>query len=47
MKPVGAKGLLGGRTKETAGKGFEFTDQGDVALKGFDEPVRAWAVEWA
>ncbi len=29
-----------------AGKDFEFTDQGEVALKGFDEPVRAWAVGW-
>ena len=29
------------------GKDFEFGDQGDVALKGFDEPVRAWAVGWA
>ena len=26
-----------------AGKDFSFTDQGDVALKGFEEPVRAWA----
>ncbi len=29
------------------GKDFEFVDQGEVALKGFDEPVRAWAVEWS
>ena len=29
-----------------AGKDFSFTDQGDVALKGFEEPVRAWAVAW-
>ncbi len=29
-----------------AGKDFEFVDQGEVALKGFDEPVRAWSVEW-
>ena len=21
-------------------------DQGEVSLKGFDEPVRAWSVEW-
>jgi class 3 adenylate cyclase len=28
------------------GKDFEFADQGEVALKGFDEPVRAWSVEW-
>ena len=29
------------------GKDFEFADQGEVALKGFDDPVRAWSVEWA
>ena len=29
------------------GKDFEFADQGEVALKGFDEPVLAWSVEWA
>ncbi len=29
------------------GKDFEFMDRGQVALKGFDEPVRAWSVEWA
>ena len=28
------------------GKDFTFTDQGEVALKGFEEPVRAWAVAW-
>ena len=28
------------------GKDFSFTDQGEVALKGFAEPVRAWAVSW-
>ena len=26
---------------------FEFVDQGEVALQGFDEPVRAWSVEWS
>ncbi|MCZ6546471.1 MAG: adenylate/guanylate cyclase domain-containing protein [Chloroflexi bacterium] len=30
-----------------AGKDFEFQDQGEVDLKGFAEPVRAWSVEWA
>ncbi len=30
-----------------AGKDFEFADQGEVPLKGLEEPVRAWAVEWA
>ena len=29
-----------------AGKDFSFSDQGEVELKGFEEPVRAWAVEW-
>ncbi len=29
------------------GKGFSFQDVGDVALKGFDRPVRAHAVVWA
>ena len=29
-----------------AGKEFEFTDRDEVALKGFDEPVRAWSVSW-
>jgi class 3 adenylate cyclase len=29
------------------GKGFSFQDIGEVALKGFDRPVRAHAVVWA
>jgi len=29
------------------GKGFSFQDVGEVALKGFDRPVRAHAVAWA
>jgi class 3 adenylate cyclase len=29
------------------GKEFAFADQGEVVLKGFDEPVRAWAVAWS
>jgi class 3 adenylate cyclase len=29
------------------GKGFAFQDVGEVALKGFDRPVRAHAVAWA
>jgi class 3 adenylate cyclase len=29
------------------GKGFSFQDVGEVALKGFDHPVRAHAVVWA
>ena len=27
-----------------AGKDFDFGDQGEVSLKGFEEPVRAWSV---
>jgi len=29
-----------------AGKGFAFADQGEHALKGFDEPVRLFEVRW-
>ena len=29
-----------------AGEDFSFADQGALDLKGFDEPVRAWRVEW-
>jgi class 3 adenylate cyclase len=29
------------------GKGLSFEDLGEVALKGFDRPVRAHAVVWA
>ena len=29
------------------GKGFQFADMGDVALKGFDEPVRLFEVKWS
>ncbi|GAB4330393.1 MAG: alpha/beta fold hydrolase [Dehalococcoidia bacterium] len=28
------------------GKDFDFEDRGPLDLKGFDEPVRAWAVRW-
>lgn len=28
------------------GRDSAFTDQGAVSLKGFEEPVRAWAVAW-
>jgi class 3 adenylate cyclase len=30
----------------TAGKGFSFDDRGPFSAKGFDEPVRIWAVDW-
>ena len=29
-----------------AGKRFAFADQGEVALRGFEEPVRLYAVRW-
>jgi class 3 adenylate cyclase/pimeloyl-ACP methyl ester carboxylesterase len=29
-----------------AGKSFEFEDRGDFRLKGFDEPVRLFEIEW-
>ena len=29
-----------------AGKDFDFSDKGELNLKGFDEPVRAWSVAW-
>jgi class 3 adenylate cyclase/pimeloyl-ACP methyl ester carboxylesterase len=29
-----------------AGKGFAFTDRGEMEMKGFDEPVRLYEVRW-
>jgi class 3 adenylate cyclase len=29
-----------------AGKGFLFSDQGDVALRGFEDPARVYEVRW-
>jgi len=29
-----------------AGKGFLFSDRGDVALRGFEDPVRLFEVRW-
>ncbi len=29
-----------------AGKGFLFADRGEVALKGFEEPIRVWELNW-
>ena len=28
------------------GKDFTLEDRGEVTLKGFDEPIRAWSVQW-
>ena len=30
----------------TVGKGFSFSDRGEIAAKGFDEPMRVWEVGW-
>ena len=29
-----------------AGKGFLFSEEGDVALRGFDDPVRLYRIGW-
>jgi len=29
-----------------AGKGFLFSDQGDIALRGFEDPVRLYELRW-
>ncbi len=29
-----------------AGKGFLFSDRGDVALRGFEDPMRLYEVNW-
>ena len=29
-----------------AGKGFLFTDRGDTALRGFEDPVRLYELRW-
>jgi len=29
-----------------AGKGFLFSDRGEAALRGFDDPVRVYEVRW-
>jgi class 3 adenylate cyclase len=33
--------------RAVAGKDFDFEDRGEVELKGFDQPVQAWAVRWS
>ena len=30
-----------------AGKGFLFSDRGEVGLRGLDDPVRVWELRWA
>jgi class 3 adenylate cyclase len=43
----GGEILVANVVRELAkGKDFQFADRGDVALKGFDEPVRLYEVRW-
>jgi class 3 adenylate cyclase len=43
----GGEILVANVVKElAAGKGFLFADRGDVALRGFEDPVRLYDVEW-
>ena len=41
---------LGGKVASpmrlVAGKGFLFAERGDVALRGFEDPVRLYEVRW-
>jgi class 3 adenylate cyclase len=30
----------------SAGKGFLFSDRGETALRGFEDPVRLYEVSW-
>ena len=39
LVPEAVRGLL-------AGKGFVFTDRGEFSPKGFEEPLRLFAVRW-
>jgi class 3 adenylate cyclase len=43
----GGEILVSNVVRELAkGKGFLFADRGEVALRGFDEPVRLYEVRW-
>jgi class 3 adenylate cyclase len=43
----GGEILVSNVVRELAkGKDFLFADRGEVALKGFDEPVRLYEVRW-
>jgi len=43
----GAEILVANVVRElSAGKGFLFSDRGDAALRGFEDPVRLWEVRW-
>ena len=44
---AGGEILVAGVVRElAAGKGFLFGDRGDVALRGFEDPVRLYEVRW-
>jgi class 3 adenylate cyclase/pimeloyl-ACP methyl ester carboxylesterase len=44
---AGGEILVAGVVRElAAGKGFLFADQGEVALRGFEDPVRLYQVRW-
>ena len=44
---AGGEILVAGVVRElAAGKGFLFADRGDVALRGFEDPVRLFEVRW-
>jgi hypothetical protein len=43
----GAIRVAGGVRELALGKGFTFVDRGEVALKGFDEPMRLYEVAWS
>ena len=43
----GGEILVANVVRELAeGKGFMFGDRGEVALRGFDDPVRVFEVRW-
>ncbi|GAG10376.1 unnamed protein product, partial [marine sediment metagenome] len=46
-KAAGGEILAANVVRElAAGKGFLFSDQGEVALRGFEDPVRLYEVRW-
>jgi len=46
-KAEGGEMLVANVVRElAAGKGFLFSDRGDVILRGFEDPVRLYEVRW-
>jgi adenylate cyclase len=44
---AGGQIIVSGVVRElAAGKGFLFSDQGEVTLRGFEDPVRLYEVQW-